>query len=61
MIAWLEGVLRERAPTRVILDVRGVGYDVHVPLSTFAALPDEGKTVALRSHTHARENRRVHH
>ena len=55
MIAWLEGVLRERAPTRVVLDVRGVGYDVHVPLSTFAALPDEGKTVALRIHTHARE------
>jgi Holliday junction DNA helicase RuvA len=55
MIAWLEGVLRERAPTRVVLDVRGVGYDVHVPLSTFAALPDEGKTVALRIHTHARD------
>lgn len=55
MIARLEGVLRERLPTRVIVDVGGVGYDVHVPLSTFAALPDEGKTVALHIHTHARE------
>lgn len=55
MIAWLEGVLRERAPTRVVVDVHGVGYDVHVPLSTFAALPDEGKTVALYVHTHAKE------
>ncbi len=55
MIARLEGVLLERAPTRVVIDVRGVGYEVLVPLSTFAALPDEGKTVALHVHTHARE------
>jgi Holliday junction DNA helicase RuvA len=55
VIAWLEGVLRERAPTRVVVDVRGVGYEIHVPLSTFAALPDEGKTVSLHIHTHARE------
>jgi len=55
VIAWVEGVLRERAPTRVVVDVRGVGYEIHVPLSTFAALPDEGKTVSLRIHTHARE------
>jgi Holliday junction DNA helicase RuvA len=55
VIAWVEGVLRERTPTRVVVDVRGVGYEIHVPLSTFAALPDEGKTVSLRIHTHARE------
>ena len=55
MIAWLEGILRERTPTRVVVDVGGVGYDLHVPFSTFEALPDEGKTVALYVHTHARE------
>lgn len=55
MIARLEGSLLERAPTRVVLDVRGVGYEVFVPLSTYAVLPDEGKTVALRIYTHARE------
>ncbi|HVN38158.1 MAG TPA: Holliday junction branch migration protein RuvA [Myxococcota bacterium] len=55
MIARLEGVLYERTPTRVVLDVRGVGYEVFVPLSTYAVLPDEGKTVALRIYTHARE------
>jgi Holliday junction DNA helicase RuvA len=55
VIARLEGVLCERTPTRVVLDVRGVGYEVFVPLSTFAVLPDEGKTVALRIYTHARE------
>jgi Holliday junction DNA helicase RuvA len=55
VIAWLEGVLREQHPTRVVVDVGGVGYEVHVPLSTFTELPDPGKTVALHVHTHATE------
>ena len=55
MIAWLEGVLREQSPTRVIVDVGGVGYAVQIPLSTFTELPDEGKQVALHVHTHASE------
>ena len=55
MIARLEGCLIERTPTRVVIDVRGVGYEVFVPLSTYAVLPDEGKAVALRVHTHARD------
>ena len=56
MIAWLEGVLREKEPTRVIVDVRGVGYALHVPLSTFAALPDVGKSVSMHVHTHVRDD-----
>ena len=56
MIARLEGVLLEKSPTRVLLDVRGVGYEALIPLSTFTRLPDEGKTVALRIHTHVRED-----
>jgi Holliday junction DNA helicase RuvA len=56
MIAHLEGVLREKAPTRAIVNVAGVGYEVLVSLSTFSALPDEGKTVSLRIHTHVRED-----
>ncbi len=55
MIARLEGVLRDKSPTRVVVDVGGVGYDVLVSLSTYAELPDDGKTVALRIHTHVRE------
>jgi Holliday junction DNA helicase RuvA len=56
MIARLEGTLLERAPTRVLIDVRGVGYEAWIPLSTFSQLPDEGKTVALRIYTHVRED-----
>ena len=55
MIARLEGSLAEKTPGLVVLDVRGVGYEVRVPLSTFTELPDEGKTVRLRIHTHVRE------
>ena len=55
MIARLQGILRDLAPTRIVVDVGGVGYELNVPLSTFTALPDEGKAVALYVHTHARE------
>ena len=56
MIAHLEGVLREKTPTRAVVSVGGVGYEVLLSLSTFAALPDEGKTVSLRIHTHVRDD-----
>jgi Holliday junction DNA helicase RuvA len=56
VIARLEGVLLEKGPTRVVIDVGGVGYEALIPLSTFSRLPDEGKTVALRVHTHVRED-----
>lgn len=56
MIARLEGVLREKTPEAVILDVGGVGYEVRLPLSDFLELPDEGKTLALRIHTYVRED-----
>jgi Holliday junction DNA helicase RuvA len=56
VIAWLEGTLREKTPVRVVVDVSGVGYELHVPLSTSAELPDTGKTVSLHVHTVARED-----
>lgn len=56
MIARLEGVLAEKRPDGVLLDVSGVGYEVRISLLTFLALPEEGKTVRLRVHTHVRED-----
>lgn len=56
MIAHVEGVLREKTPTRAIVMVGGVGYELHVSLTTFSALPDAGKPVSLRVHTHVRED-----
>jgi Holliday junction DNA helicase RuvA len=56
MIAWLEGILREKEPTRILVDVGGVGYDLLISLSTFAALPDAGEKVALQVRTIVRED-----
>ncbi|HEY0873070.1 MAG TPA: Holliday junction branch migration protein RuvA [Vicinamibacterales bacterium] len=56
MIARLSGILAEKAPGRIIVDVRGVGYDVHVPLSTFYVVGDPGASVSLRVYTHVRED-----
>lgn len=56
MIAVLKGSISEKTPSRVIIDVAGVGYDVLVPLSTFYVLGDPGAAVMLRIHTHVRED-----
>jgi holliday junction DNA helicase RuvA len=56
LIALLRGTLIEKAPSRVVVDVGGVGYDVQVPLSTFYALGEPGTGVLLRIHTHVRED-----
>jgi len=56
MISRLEGALFDKRPTAVGIDVAGVGYQVHIPLSTFTALPDEGKIVALQIHTQVRDD-----
>jgi Holliday junction DNA helicase RuvA len=56
MIAFLRGKLLEKHPNQIIVDTAGVGYDVVIPISTFSALPEAGADVALRIHTHVRED-----
>ena len=56
MIAALRGRLAAKQPNRIIVDVGGVGYDVAVPLSTYYKLGEPGSDVALRVHTHVRED-----
>ena len=56
MIAVLTGTLLEKGPSRAVIDVGGVGYNVLVPLSTFYVIGDEGGRVSLRIHTHVRED-----
>ena len=47
MIVFLEGSLVEKDPTRVVLDVGGVGYEVFIPLSTYDRLPLPGAACRL--------------
>ena len=56
MIAVLRGHLLEKHPSRLIIDVQGVGYDVQVPVSTFYQAGEPGGVVTLRIHTHVRED-----
>lgn len=56
MIAHLSGTLLEKHVQRIVVDVGGVGYDVAVPLSTFYTVGEPGARVALRIHTHVRED-----
>jgi Holliday junction DNA helicase RuvA len=55
MIAFLRGRVLEKYPNRLIVDVAGVGYDLAVPLSTFYTAGEPGAEIALRVHTHVRE------
>jgi Holliday junction DNA helicase RuvA len=56
VIAHLRGRIFDKQPNRIIVDVNGVGYDVAVPLSTFYGLGEAGAEIALRIHTHVRED-----
>jgi Holliday junction DNA helicase RuvA len=56
VIAHLAGKLIHKQPNSIIIDIGGVGYEVNIPLSTFYQLADVGADVALRVHTHVRED-----
>jgi Holliday junction DNA helicase RuvA len=56
MISFLRGILLEKHPNLVIVDVNGVGYELNIPVSTYSVLPETGREVKLRVHTHVRED-----
>jgi len=55
MIAFLRGQVLDKQPNLIIVDVNGVGYEVHVPLSTYYDVGDVGAAIGLQIHTHVRE------
>ena len=56
MIARLCGTLVDKQPGSAILDVGGVGYQLFIPLSTYAEIGEPGSRVELHVHTHVRED-----
>lgn len=56
MITFLHGLLVEKQPTRVILDVGGVGYEVFIPLSSYDRLPAQETVVKLLTIDYVRED-----
>lgn len=56
MIALLRGVLLEKHPNQAVVDAGGVGYELHIPITTYTQLPEAGHEVRLRVYTHVRED-----
>ena len=56
MIGRLAGILLEKNPPQLLLDVQGVAYEVDVPMSTFYNLPATGERITLYTHLIVRED-----
>jgi len=56
MIGSLRGKLIEKRPNQLLVDINGVGYQVQIPLSTFASLGALHAETSLLIHTHVRED-----
>ncbi len=56
MIGRLQGVIIEKQVPNLLLDVKGVGYELEAPMSTFYELPECGESVMLHTHLLVRED-----
>jgi len=56
MIGRLKGILLEKLPPQLLVDVQGVGYELEAPMSTFYQLPAAGEEVVLHTHMVVRED-----
>lgn len=56
MIGRLRGVLLQKEPPALLLDVAGVGYELEAPMTTFYDLPATGETVTLHTHLVVRDD-----
>jgi Holliday junction DNA helicase RuvA len=56
MIAYVSGTLAEKKPTHALIDVGGLGYFVHIPISTYESLPDVGAPAKLHTVFSVRED-----
>ncbi len=55
MISHIKGILVEKLPTLVVLDLTGIGYEINIPVTTFEKLPELGKKLHLFTYLHVRE------
>ena len=56
MIGRITGVLLEKSPPLVLVDIQGLGYEIDVPMSTFYNLPAIGARITLHTHLVVRED-----
>jgi len=56
MFAYISGKIIQKEPTSLIIDVGGIGYQIHIPLSTYSILPASGQSAKLLTYYHVRED-----
>ena len=56
MIIFLKGTLTDALPTKAVIEVNGIGYEVLIPLSSFEKLPEPGQAVTLKTQLVVRED-----
>lgn len=56
MIGKIRGMILEKQPPQLLVDVQGIGYEIDAPMSTFYQLPDVGQEVNLFTHLVVRED-----
>jgi holliday junction DNA helicase RuvA len=56
MIGYLRGKIARKDPERVILDINGVGYDLHITANSYSTLPEIGSEAEFFVYTHVRED-----
>lgn len=56
MISQIRGIILEKQPPQLVVDVHGIGYEIDAPMSTFYQLPDIGHEVSLYTHFVVRED-----
>ncbi len=56
MIFFIKGILIEKNPTFVIIDVHGVGFGIYIPLSSFDKIGNIGEEVKLLTHLNVKED-----
>lgn len=56
MITHIEGILKKKTPTDVVIDCGGVGFLIHISLHTYSQLPQENNTCRLFTHLQIKED-----
>lgn len=56
MIGFIKGVIHTKKPPLIVIELNGLGYECHAPMSTFYQLPDIGHEVFMQTHLSIRED-----
>ena len=56
MIGRIRGIILEKRPPHLLLDVNGIGYELEAPMTTFYSLPEVGQEINIYTHLTIRED-----